>query len=54
MIPQFDKLVDDGSAPERGYAAWKAARVTKAQEQAQDRGAMINADRVWKQLGCDD
>ena len=53
-IPQADKLVDDGSAPEPGYAAWMAARVARAQDQAKDRGAMIEADMVWKQLGCDD
>lgn len=57
-IPQVgdmaDKLIDDGRAPEPGYAEWKVARIAKAQEQARDRGAMIDADIVWKQLGCDD
>lgn len=53
-ILQSDKLVDDGSAPEPGYAAWKAARVARAQDQSRDRGSMIEAEAVWKQLGCDD
>jgi hypothetical protein len=53
-IPQADKLIDDDTAPERGYAAWKAARVATAQHQAKDRSAMIDADMVWRQLGCDD
>jgi hypothetical protein len=53
-ISQSDKLVDDGTMAERHYAAWKAARVAKAQAEAKDRNAMIDADRVWHQLGCDD
>ena len=49
-IPQADKLVDGGSAPEPGYAAWKAGRVATAHAQAKDREAMIEADMVWKQF----
>jgi hypothetical protein len=53
-IPHLDKLVDDGSAADRGYSAWKKARVETAKAEATDRSTMVAAETVWKRLGCDD
>ncbi|MET0363428.1 MAG: hypothetical protein ABW169_02125 [Sphingobium sp.] len=48
-----DKLHEAGGAPERGYAAWKRAKIEAALEQSRDRDAMIPADKLLRDLGIE-
>jgi mannose-1-phosphate guanylyltransferase len=36
------------------YEAWKDRKINKALQQSQDRASMIEADKVWKDLGLED
>lgn len=53
MKPAVDPRdkVEDADAPvERGYDAWKRAKVERGLTQAQDRGAMIPVEQVLHDL----
>lgn len=48
-----DKVTEQGSAPDRGYAAWKQAKIEAALEQSRDRDGMIPADKLLRDLGIE-
>lgn len=41
-----DKVEETDDPAERGYAAWKRAKVERGLAQAKDRGAMIPVERI--------
>lgn len=45
-----DKIEDFDATPERGYDAWKRAKVERGLAQAQDRSAMIPVEQVLRDL----
>lgn len=51
--PLTEKLNEVGSAPERGYDAWKRAKVEKGLEQSKDRDAMIPVSRILRDFGLE-
>ncbi|UZW57267.1 hypothetical protein NUH86_21355 [Sphingobium sp. JS3065] len=48
-----DKLAEQGSAPERGYAAWKRAKIERGLAQAEDRAGMIPVERILRDFGLE-
>lgn len=51
--PLTEKLSEEGGAPERGYNAWKRAKIEKGLEQAQDRDAMIPVAQILRDFGLE-
>lgn len=51
--PLTEKLNEAGGAPERGYDAWKRAKVEKGLEQSKDRDAMIPVSRILRDFGLE-
>lgn len=51
--PLSEKLSETGGTPERGYDAWKRAKVEKGLEQSKDRGAMIPVSRILRDFGLE-
>lgn len=51
--PLNEKLDEAGGAPERGYDAWKRAKIEKGLEQAKDRDAMIPAAQILRDFGLE-
>ena len=49
-VPLADKLDDDIGVTERGYDAWKRAKVERGLAQAKNRAAMIPAEQVLDTL----
>lgn len=49
-LPDRDKLIAEGGAPEPGYAAWKQAKIEQGLAQTADRAAMIPVEQVWRDL----
>lgn len=49
----IEKLNDAGGAPERGYDAWKRAKIEKGLEQAKDREAMIPISGILRDFGLE-
>jgi hypothetical protein len=45
-----DKVADVEGTAERGYEAWKRAKVERGLAQAQDRAAMIPVEQVLRDL----
>ena len=50
---ETDKLTANEDATERGYEAWKRAKVERGLAQARDRVAMIPVEQVWRDLKLD-
>lgn len=53
MKPVFEKqekLDNTGMAPERGYDAWKLAKIERGPAQSRDRDAMIPAEQVLRDV----
>jgi hypothetical protein len=50
IVPLADKLSDETGATERGYDAWKRAKVERGLAQAKNRAAMIPAEQVLDTL----
>jgi hypothetical protein len=48
-----DKLTEAGDGPDRGYAAWKRAKIEAALAQAANRDAMIPIETVLRDLGVE-
>lgn len=48
-----ERIIIDEAPTERGYAAWKQAKIERGKAQAMDRSAMIPADQVWRDLGLE-
>lgn len=48
-----EKLSETGGAPDRGYDAWKRAKIEKGLEQAKDREAMIPVARILRDFGLE-
>lgn len=48
-----EKLHEKGGVTERGYAAWKRAKIETALEQSQDREVMIPAEKLLRDLGIE-
>ncbi|MCH4152551.1 MAG: hypothetical protein LKF30_11505 [Sphingobium sp.] len=48
-----EKLSEAGGTPERGYDAWKRAKIEKGLEQAQDRDAMIPVAQILRDFGLE-
>jgi hypothetical protein len=56
MKPATDPIVktDESDAPlERGYDAWKRAKIERGLAQAKDREAMIPVERILGDLGLE-
>ncbi len=51
--PLTEKLSEAGGTPERGYDAWKRAKIEKGLEQAQDRDAMIPVAQILRDFGLE-
>lgn len=51
--PLTEKLSEAGGAPERGYDAWKRAKIEKGLEQSKDRDAMIPVSQVLRDFGLE-
>lgn len=51
--PESEKLADQDSPAERGYASWKRGKVETGLEQSKKRDDMIPADKVWRDLGLE-
>ena len=51
--PLSEKLNEAGGVPERGYDAWKRARIEKGLEQSKDRDAMIPVSRILRDFGLE-
>ena len=51
--PPEHKVTETGEAPERGYAAWKRAKIERALTQAEDRDSLIPAEKIWRDLGLE-
>jgi len=47
------KVAVDGGDTERGYEAWKRAKVERGLAQSRDREAMIPVDRLWRDLSLE-
>lgn len=48
-----DKIEEAGSPPEPGYDAWKRRKIERAKAQAEDRGSLVPAEQVWRDLGLE-
>lgn len=48
-----DKVHDTEGPAERGYGAWKRAKVERGLKQAEDREAMIPVEQVWRDLNLE-
>ncbi|EPR18065.1 hypothetical protein M527_13945 [Sphingobium indicum IP26] len=48
-----DKLAEQGSTPERGYAAWKRGKIERGLAQAEDRAGMIPMERILRDFGLE-
>lgn len=48
-----DKLTEADAPTERGYAAWKRAKIERGLAQAQDRDRMIPVEQVMRDLGLE-
>ncbi|CAN5202543.1 hypothetical protein BH11PSE5_BH11PSE5_13510 [soil metagenome] len=48
-----DKVTDTLCLTERGYAAWKQAKVARGLEQAKGRDAMIPLEQVLRDFGLE-
>jgi hypothetical protein len=51
--PPDHKVAETGERPERGYAAWKRAKIERALAQAEDRDSLIPAENLWRDLGLE-
>lgn len=49
-IDPRDKVEDADAPAERGYVAWKRAKVERGMAQAQDRATMIPVEQVLRDL----
>lgn len=49
-VDPIDKIDEVDGPVERGYDAWKRAKVERGLSQAQDRGAMIPVEQVLRDL----
>ena len=45
-----EKLDEAPAAVTPGYVAWKRAKIERGLEQAKDRGVMIPAEQIWRDL----
>lgn len=45
-----DKVTVTDRAAERGYGAWKRAKIEHGLKQAEDRDALIPIEQVWRDL----
>jgi hypothetical protein len=48
-----EKTAEIGGHVERGYAAWKRAKIERALTQAQDRDSLIPAEQVLREFGLE-
>lgn len=44
------KVTDEQGSVEKGYAAWKRAKVDRGLSQAKDRESLIPAQQVWREF----
>jgi hypothetical protein len=44
------KVADEQGSVEKGYAAWKRAKVERGLAQAKDRESLIPAQKVWREF----
>jgi hypothetical protein len=44
------KVADEPGSVEKGYAAWKRAKVERGLTQAKDRDSLIPAQQVWREF----
>jgi hypothetical protein len=51
--PSKDKVHDTEGPTERGYGAWKRAKVERGLKQSEDRDAMIPVEQVWRDLNLE-
>ena len=51
--PLGDKVSETGDTPDRGYDAWKRAKIEKGLEQAKDREAMIPVAQILCDFGLE-
>ncbi|GLI97997.1 hypothetical protein [Sphingobium sp. BS19] len=52
-LAAIDKVTETPGATERGYAAWKQAKVARGLEQAKNRDAMIPMEQVLRDFGLE-
>ncbi|MEG3163256.1 hypothetical protein U1701_01480 [Sphingomonas sp. PB2P19] len=50
VVDEQEKLGDAGGPPERGYDAWKRAKIERGLAQSRDRSAMIPVEQVLRDL----
>ena len=50
VVDEQEKLDETGGPPERGYDAWKRAKIERGLAQSQDRDAMIPVEQVLRNL----
>ena len=48
-----ERIMINEAPTERGYAAWKQAKIELGKAQARDRATMIPAEQVWRDLGLE-
>ena len=44
------KVTNEQGSDEKGYAAWKRAKVERGLKQAKDRDSDIPAEQVWREF----
>lgn len=44
------KITDEQGSVEKGYPAWKRAKVERGLTQAKDRDSLIPAQQVWREF----
>ena len=50
---QSEKLKEDAGAVERGYTAWKRAKIERGLAESRDRDAMIPVEQVLRDLSLE-
>lgn len=52
-LPADDKTAENAQPVQRGYAAWKKAKIASAIEQAKDRENLIPAAQILRDFGLE-
>ncbi|MEO8722461.1 MAG: hypothetical protein ABI395_02910 [Sphingobium sp.] len=52
-LPADDKTAESARPVERGYTAWKKAKIVSAIEQAKDRDGLIPAAQILRDFGLE-
>jgi hypothetical protein len=53
VIDEREKLEDGVGSTERGYDAWRGAKIERGLGQSRDRDAMIPVEQVWRDLSLE-